>query len=155
MRRIEADGREDGFELAMEEVREPLAFAVRAIAPLRALAKANALRVEEREQHVVEDAVLLVHHFVRRLGDAPQLLRRREVVRPALGRPERPLLLQAGDADLEELVENRTGDAQEPQPLEERHVLALGEVEHAAVELQLRQLAVDVQRGAVELRRFR
>ena len=46
------------------------------------------------------------------------------------------LLLDAGDADLEELVEVARHDAQEAQPLEQRHGRIGGLGEHAALELQ-------------------
>ena len=57
------------------------------------------------------------------------------------------LVVQAGHADHEELVEV-VGDRAELHPLEQRHVRVLGELEHAVVELQPRQLAVEVQLGS-------
>ena len=118
MRRIEPDGREDGFEFTAEELGQPLLFAIAARAPLVALAETNSLGFQERKQHVVEDAVLFVDEFVRDARDAAQLFRRREIVRPPGGGAQVFLLLQAGDADLEELVQNRAGDAQEPEAFE-------------------------------------
>jgi hypothetical protein len=57
------------------------------------------------------------------------------------------LLLQAGDPDLEELVEICAGDAEEFQPFEQR----IGRVErllqHALVELQPAQFAADEMLG--------
>ena len=66
---------------------------------------------------------------------------------PARGRAELDLLLQARDADLEELVEVRRDDAEEAQPLEQRHRLVLGLREHAAVEFERLQLAVEEMLG--------
>ena len=60
-------------------------------------------------------------------------------------------LLQARDADLEELVEVARGDAEELQPLEQRHGLVERLREHALVELEQRQLAVDVVIGRLEV----
>ena len=58
------------------------------------------------------------------------------------------LLLEARHADLEELVEVAGEDGQEAGPLQQRVALVLRLVEDALVELQPRQLAVDVrQRG--------
>ena len=57
----------------------------------------------------------------------------------------RDLLLQAGDADLEELVEVAGEDGQEAHALEQRVALVDGLVQHAVVELEPRQLAVDVR----------
>ena len=54
-------------------------------------------------------------------------------------------LVQRGHPDLEELVEVGAGDAQEAQPLEQRRVRVPRLRQHAEVELELRQLAVDVQ----------
>ncbi len=53
------------------------------------------------------------------------------------------LLLDAGDPDLEELVEIAAGDAEEAQPLEERRVGVRGQREHAPVEGEERKLAVE------------
>ena len=58
------------------------------------------------------------------------------------------LLLEAGDAHLEELVQVAGEDGQEPGPLEQRVALVLRLVEHPRVELQPRQLAVDVRQAA-------
>ena len=57
------------------------------------------------------------------------------------------LLAQAGDADLEELIEVAGEDGQELHPLEQRIALVAGLVQDARVELEPRQLAVDVGVG--------
>ncbi len=51
--------------------------------------------------------------------------------------------LEAGDADLEELVEVRRADRQEPKPLEQRIRRVTRLFEHPLVEIQPAQLAVD------------
>ena len=102
-------------------------------------------RIEPRQKQLVQHAILLVEQLVRDLRDGPQLFAPATVVGAALRRAECLLMDQSGDADLEELVEVGVGDAQERQPLEQRHVVVFGQFEHAAVELELRQLAVDVQ----------
>ena len=48
-----------------------------------------------------------------------------------------------GDADFEEFVEVAREDAEESQPLEQRHVRILGQRQDATVECELRQLAVE------------
>ena len=65
------------------------------------------------------------------------------------------LLLQAADADHEELVEVGAEDGQELEPLQQRHLRVLGLLQHAAVELQPAQLAVDVQGRIVKCRHRR
>ena len=57
------------------------------------------------------------------------------------------LLAQAGDADLEELVEVAGEDGQELHPLEQRIALVARLVQDAGVELEPRQLAVEVRVG--------
>src|SRR5438067_514877 len=64
-------------------------------------------------------------------------------VRPGVVQPELDALLQAGDADLEELVQVRRHDGDEAQPLERRHRLVGRLREHAAVEGEDAELAVD------------
>jgi hypothetical protein len=54
--------------------------------------------------------------------------------RPTCGCRWRDLLLDAGDADLEELVEVARHDAQEAQALEQRHGGVGGLRQHAALE---------------------
>ncbi len=53
------------------------------------------------------------------------------------------LLLQPSDSDFEEFIEIAREYAEEAQPLEQRDVGILGHREHAAVERELRQLAVE------------
>ena len=57
--------------------------------------------------------------------------------------PSATACLQAGDADHEELVEVRRRDGGELDALEQRHRRVGGFLEHALVERQPRQLAVD------------
>ncbi len=103
----------------------------------------HARRRQRRQHLLVQDPVLprdqrprLVAHprdEVARLGKRDA--RRRDL------RAE--LLLDARDADLEELVQVAADDAQEAQPLEQRHLGVLGQREHAPVEVEQRELAVD------------
>src|SRR3712207_8029033 len=55
--------------------------------------------------------------------------------------------LQAGDADHVELVEVAGEDRQELHPLQQGEGVVLRQLEHAGVEVQPRQLAVDVPVG--------
>src|SRR5204863_662463 len=83
-----------------------------------------------------------------------QLLRDRQAIGRQLRAAELLQLLQARDPDLEELIEIAAGDAQELQPLEQRHRLIEGLVEHPLVELEERQFPVDVMLGRPEVRRI-
>jgi hypothetical protein len=59
--------------------------------------------------------------------------------------------VQAGDPHHEELVQVARDDRAELQPLEQRDGRVLDQVEHAGVELQPGQLAVEVQAGGGEV----
>ena len=115
MRRVEPDRGQDRFEFPVEEVAKP-GFLVGV--PLGALQEPDALGVEQRKQHIVQDAVLVVDHVVGYGGDALELLGRGQVVGSALRGTDLFLLLEPRDPDFEELVEDRPDDAQETQPLE-------------------------------------
>ena len=65
--------------------------------------------------------------------------------------PRVELVVDAGDADHEELVQVGDEDRQELQPLDQRQRLVLGELEHAVVEVEPRELAVGVQRAVREV----
>ncbi len=61
------------------------------------------------------------------------------------GRTDLHALLEARDADLEELVEVGAADAQEAQPLEQRHVGIACLLEYPPVELEQAEFAIDVE----------
>jgi hypothetical protein len=69
-------------------------------------------------------------------------LGRRAAVGPGLRQPELDLLLQPGDADLEVFVQVGRDDGDEAQPLEQRHRVVRRLREHAAVEREETELAV-------------
>jgi hypothetical protein len=88
------------------------------------------------------------------LGDSLERLARRQPVGPARVDPGVHLVVEAGDPDHEELVEVVRVDREELDPLEERRALVLGQLEHALVELEPRELAVHEQLRRVERRRL-
>ena len=90
-------------------------------------------------------AVLLRHHRVRAGADGRELLGGGQPVGRRLGDVARQLLLEAGDADHEELVQVRRDDGQELEALGERHRRVARLLEHPFVEPQPGQLAVDEQ----------
>ena len=83
--------------------------------------------------------------------DRLQLLGDGQPVGAGLIRAEFEALLEAGDADLEELVEIVRRDAQELEPLEQRHLLVECLREYALVEFEQRQFAIDVVLGGAEI----
>jgi hypothetical protein len=143
VRRVEPDGRQQGTHLALEVIGRPCALGRRAV---RVAHQAHAMLGQRGKELLVEDAVLRVDQRARVVRDGRQRglhLRERHAGRRDVCAD---LLLEARDADLEELVQVVAHDAQEAQPLEERDVRILRQCEHAAVEREQRQLAVD-QRG--------
>ena len=88
-------------------------------------------------------------------ADALELLGGREAVVGELRHAGEHLADQAGDADHEEFVEIVGRDRQEAQPLEQRMIAVVRFLQHPAVELQPRQLAVDEPLGRFEQSRRR
>ena len=78
------------------------------------------------------------------LGDAGEDLGRGQAVGTAGVDSRVDLVVHAGHADHEELVEVRDEDGQELHPLHQRQRLVLGELQYAVVEVEPGELAVEV-----------
>jgi hypothetical protein len=103
-------------------------------------------------QLAVEHRALAGDVLAHRLPDRVDRLARRAPVLQRRLDPGVDLVVQARDADHEELVEVGGDDRAELHALEQRDALVLGQLEHALVELEPRQLAVEVQGGGGEIR---
>ncbi len=90
--------------------------------------------------------------FERADADRRDRLGRRHAVLARLLETGVDLVTQAGDPHHVELVEVRCVDRAELDALQQRHVVVLGELEHAVVEVHPRELAVDEELGARRLR---
>src|SRR3546814_3146863 len=101
------------------------------------------------QQNVIENRVLAVHVTMDQLADPRQGLMGLQAVGTRLFSGKGDLLLQAGDANLEELVQVAGKDQQELEPLQQRVGLVQRLLQHADVELQLRQLAMNVQAAVI------
>ena len=86
----------------------------------------------------------LAHELVGLLAAGDELLGRRHAVGRQVGDAGLDLLTQAGHADHEELAEVRAQDREELDAFEQGVALVLGLFEHAALEGQHAELAVDV-----------
>jgi hypothetical protein len=139
VRGIEPDRGEDRHHLAEEVVAHP--GLLRGV-PLRAAQEPDAFLRERGQDLVVEEPVLRLDDALGARGHLAEHLQRREAVGARGARGELDLLLHAREPDLEELVQVRGDDAEEAQPLERRHRAVLGLGQHAAVELQRLQLAI-------------
>ena len=143
MRRIEPDRREDGQDLAEKVVANPLALRRR---PVGAAREMNALGSELRQQHFVQQTILLCDERVRLHGDVGEDLLWPPPIRTGLWDVELDLLLEACNPDFEKLVQIRRDDGQESEPLEQRHGIIGGLREHAPIELENSELAIEEMR---------
>jgi hypothetical protein len=140
--RIDRHGREDRQNTILEEAVDMLAVrALERVVPQQL----EPLRRHRRPDALLEAAILPGDQILRSLGDGLQLLDRAEPVwRIVLrGAFAEGLLTHAGHADHEEFVEIGAKDRQELQPLHQRILGVLRLLEHAQVEFQPAQLAVE------------
>src|SRR5438132_5868584 len=149
-RGIEPEGGEHRLHLAFEVVLEPERLPR---SPFAGPEQGHAFCGERRQQEAVEAAVLVGHQTRRPIVDRGELLGDRHPIGRQLA-AELLQLLESGDANLEELIEIAAGDAEEPEPLEQRHRLIERLVEHPLIELEKRQLAIDVVLWRLEIRRI-
>ena len=84
------------------------------------------------------------------LADRPELFDGGEPVRALLGHGRLELVVEARDADHEELVQVRMEDAEEFQPLQERPVRVEGLLEYPPVEGEPGDFPVEVERPVLE-----
>jgi hypothetical protein len=96
---------------------------------------------------------LRAYQFHRTLTDAGQHIARRHPVRAGHGIAEGHMMAQDRHLHLEEFIEIGIGDAQETQPLEQRHGWVLRLREHTEIELELRQLAIEIELRDLEVGR--
>ncbi len=139
MRRIDGERRQDREDLVDEILVEPRTLGLGELARLDDGDTGLAQLVLQVGPHL-----LLVGHQDRgALADRHQLVGRRHAVVAQQGRPGLQHVDQAGHADHVELVEDAGGDRQEAHALEQRMALVAGLLEHAHVEGQPRQFAID------------
>ncbi len=96
------------------------------------------------------DDVRLGEELGQRAVNIGQLLARQQAVGRRGGQAQLELLLQPGDAHHEKLIHVAMEDGQKLDPLQQR-VLGLRLVQHAAVELDITEFAVDVEAGIAQV----
>ena len=146
--------REQRKNLAQEMVLEP---GLLLLGHLRPVDQHDAV-LGERLAQLAPALLLVAREHRHRLGDAGELLGRRQAVGALGGDAGAHLALEAGDADHEEFVEVVGRDREEAHPFEQRMGDVLGLFQHAAVEMEPGQLPIDEALGAcreLELRRAR
>jgi hypothetical protein len=150
MHRVQPQRREHRQQFVLEIFVQP-AFLLRV--PALVGQDADAGGVELRAQGLVPVAVLVLDQGRGLVVDQLERARGRD----AVGRQRAAELLRGahgGGADLEELIEVGAADAQVLEPLEQRHARVLRLGQHPEVEFQLRQLAVEVELGGLQVGRF-
>ena len=146
MRRVQPDRGEHGHHLAQEIVANPGPLR---LGPQAAAQEDHAFGLERGQDVVVEHFVLLGNDLMHRVRDPREQFGGGDPVLTGLAAADADLLLDARDADLEEFVQVARHDAQEAQALEQGYGRVGGLGEHAALELQQRELAVEEVFGGV------
>jgi hypothetical protein len=103
----------------------------------------EAVAAQRRQDLAVQQAALFGDQRPHDAPDRRQLLARRLAVRRQFADVARQLLAQAADPLHEELVEVAVEDGDEAQALEQRRRGVGRDRQHAAVELEPRQLAIE------------
>ena len=145
VRRVDRQRRQDREDLVDEELSSQVALAV---GELGAGEHGDAGLAQLALQRA-PDALLVGHQVERALADRGELLGRRQAVVAQQGRPVGQHVDQAGHADHVELVEVAGRDRQEAHPLQQRMARVARLLQHARVEREPGQFAVDEASGAV------
>lgn len=135
MRGVQRHRHQQRTHLLLEEALHPLPLGGIA---LLVVDDDDAFALQRGPHDVVEQRVLLVDQL---------MCRRRHVLEVAVRAAGARGVEHVGHTNLEELVEVRRYDRDVAQALEQRHVLAAGLGEHAAVEFKDRTLAIEQDHG--------
>jgi len=142
MRGIETDRGQHRHHFAEKIALDPFGLARGEVRPAQ---EPDAFIGEPRQDLLIEQAVLRCDQLVRFLRHLPEQMIGGHALRSDRGRTGLDLGLQARNADLEELVEVAADDAQESQPFEQRRCGVFRLRQHAPVERELTQLAIQVE----------
>jgi len=139
--RVEGQGGQGGQDLALEVPAQELDLLA---LELGVVEDPHLLSAQRGQELLVPAPARLVEHRLQLLAETRQLLRRRHAVGRRLEGACLELVAQAGDPDHEELVQVAGEDRQELDPLDRLLVRVQRLLEHAPVELEPAQLAIDV-----------
>ena len=142
MRGIDGQRGEDRIHLGAEVAAHPGELGAGELGPGL---EDEVLALEGGQEMVAPAAVLLLDDRCHHEMDAAELFAGAEAVEAGVDDAGIHLLDEAGHADLEELVQVGADDGEELEPLQEWMVGVPGLLEHAAVEGQPAQLAVEKQ----------
>ena len=136
---------QDGHQLALEETPTPSALG---FIPIGGHVEEDAFLLQQRQDLLLQHGILLRDQLPHPLRDHAKCLLHRQPVGRDRRRVVAHLLLQSGNADFKELIEIARDDADEFQPLHQRHTRVGGLGEHTGIELQDAQFAIEqIARG--------
>ena len=144
VRGVDGERRQHRKDAVGEEEVQRLALLLAEVVPAH---DGDALLLQLGAHLVLEDGGVLQHQLVGQARDALEELSRLETGGGAHGQAGGDAALEAGDAHHEVLVEVVGEDREEAGALEERDGRVHRELQHALVELQPRQLALEVAVG--------
>ncbi|OPZ52057.1 MAG: hypothetical protein BWY91_02474 [bacterium ADurb.BinA028] len=139
--RVDGQRGEHREDLLAEQPVQRRALGLVEVAPAH---DADALFVQRRTDLVPEDPRVHPHEFLRRVLDPVEQLARLKPSGRADGEAGGDAALEPGDPDHEELVEVAGEDREELRPFDEGDGLVHRQLQHALVELQPRDLALEV-----------
>jgi hypothetical protein len=145
---VEGERRQHRPDVCLEEAGEIGRHGRRVVVGLE---EVDALGCEQRAQLVFPAALHVVEHQARAPANGHELLLGVQAVGGDVFEAGAVLLEKRRDPHHEELVEVAADDGEELDALEQRVRRVEGLVEHALVELEPAQLAVDEQRGVGQL----
>ncbi len=140
VRRVHRERREHWEDLLAEVAGEALLLGDRELVPAEQL---DVLLGEFGQDRVDDVMRMLVLQAVRLLGDCAHLLAWAQSARARHGDAGVDAALETGDTDHEELVEIAGEDRREARAFDDRNRLVLREFEHAFVEFEPAELAVE------------
>ena len=137
---IDGQWREDWIDPVFEDLREVLSLSFLEVVPVGDLEAAGR---QSRADVSLEDLRLAFHQGHDTVANGIELLSRGHSVGRAAADAGDQLPAEAGDTNLEELVEIATEDREEPGALEDGTAFVLGHREDALVEVEPRELAIE------------
>ena len=147
MRRVDRQRRQQRKDVVEEVILDPGPLGLGDVAA----ADQHDADVGQDVVQVGPDRLLVLGELRHRLVDDVQLLQRGAAVGAAFGDAFADLRLDAGDADHEEFIKVIGGNRQESHPLQRGMAGIDRFLQHAAIEMQPGQLAVDEALGAAAI----
>ena len=105
----------------------------------------DALLLERRQYQLMQRLVSALQQLMHPHADGLELLRRRQRIGRILPRARRDFPPQPRHPDHVELVQVRAEDREELEPLQQRHARVERFLEHARIEIEPTQLAIQVR----------